>query len=153
MNSKTGPCDRASWSRGDWGGLTVLTVCSEHLVSVSQSQSGAASERMWTTPALQQHIKMSVYRGQVASPHSVTLVTLGDASVGKTSLINRFCSDTFNEVSCVGVSNKTIRPEIARPSDNNPPTTRTWLQWELMRNENGSVGWLVLSYVRLRELN
>ena len=51
------------------------------------------------TPTLQQHIKMSVYRGQVASPHSVTLVTLGDAAVGKTSLINRFCSDTFNEVS------------------------------------------------------
>jgi len=33
----------------------------------------------------------------VASPHIVTLVTVGDAAVGKTSLINRFCSDTFNE--------------------------------------------------------
>ena len=41
---------------------------------------------------------MSVYRGQVVSPHNLTLVTLGDAGVGKTSLINRFCSDTFNEV-------------------------------------------------------
>ena len=41
---------------------------------------------------------MSVYRGQVVSPHSLTLVTLGDAAVGKTSLINRFCSDNFNEV-------------------------------------------------------
>ena len=40
----------------------------------------------------------SVYRGQVASPHTLTLVTLGDPAVGKTSLINRFCSDTFNEV-------------------------------------------------------
>merc|ERR1711953_1663227 len=39
----------------------------------------------------------SFYRGQVASPHTVTLVTLGDAAVGKTSLINRFCSDNFNE--------------------------------------------------------
>ena len=42
--------------------------------------------------------RMSVYRGQVVSPHNLTLVTLGDAGVGKTSLINRFCSDTFNEV-------------------------------------------------------
>merc|ERR1712038_1078283 len=44
-----------------------------------------------------ERVRMSVYRGQVVSPHTVTLVTLGDAAVGKTSLINRFCSDTFNE--------------------------------------------------------
>merc|ERR1712223_1007156 len=42
-------------------------------------------------------VRMSVYRGQVVSPHNLTLVTLGDAGVGKTSLINRFCSDNFNE--------------------------------------------------------
>ena len=72
-----------------------LRVCSEHRLSVSHcSQPGEGG----CEPTLQQHIKMSVYRGQVASPHSVTLVTLGDAAVGKTSLINRFCSDTFNEV-------------------------------------------------------
>jgi len=42
-------------------------------------------------------VRMSVYRGQVASPHTLTLLTLGDAAVGKTSLINRFCTDNFNE--------------------------------------------------------
>ena len=43
MNSKTASSDWQRRSRDDWGGLTV---CSEHLVSVSQSQLRAASERM-----------------------------------------------------------------------------------------------------------
>ena len=43
---------------------------------------------------------MSVYRGcQAPGPGpQVTLVTAGPAEVGKTSLISRFCNDTFNEV-------------------------------------------------------
>ena len=66
---------------------------------------------------------MSVYRGQVASPHSLTLVTLGDVAVGKTSLINRFCSDNFNEVSAVSdlcdcqgeISSQLIFWSVTRP--------------------------------------
>ena len=49
---------------------------------------------------------MSVYRGcQAPGPGpQVTLVTAGPAEVGKTSLISRFCNDTFNEV--ISVNNK-----------------------------------------------
>ena len=107
MPSKTGPWYRRSWSRDDWwSAWRDVPVCSQHLVSVSHSSEPAVrgcepASQLVSQSASQpvhQHIKMSVYRGQVASPHTLTLVTLGDAAVGKTSLINRFCSDTFNEV-------------------------------------------------------
>ena len=52
-------------------------------------------------PESEAHCQMSVYRGcqAPASPGpQVTLVTAGPAEVGKTSLISRFCNDTFNEV-------------------------------------------------------
>ena len=43
INSKTALSDRRRGSRDDWG---ELAVCTEHLVSVSQSKLRAGSERM-----------------------------------------------------------------------------------------------------------
>ena len=37
-------------------------------------------------------------RGRVARAPEVTVVTVGDAAVGKTALIQRFCNDTFPQV-------------------------------------------------------
>ena len=37
-------------------------------------------------------------RGRVARAPEVTVVTVGDTAVGKTALIQRFCNDTFPQV-------------------------------------------------------
>ena len=37
-------------------------------------------------------------RGRLARAPEVTVVTVGDAAVGKTALIQRFCNDTFPKV-------------------------------------------------------
>jgi GTPase SAR1 family protein len=37
-------------------------------------------------------------RGRLTKPHEVTVVLVGDANVGKTALVTRFCEDIFIEV-------------------------------------------------------
>jgi GTPase SAR1 family protein len=45
-------------------------------------------------------------RGRLTKPHEVTVVLVGDANVGKTALVTRFCEDIFIEVRI----NQLLRP-------------------------------------------